>query len=1402
MTDAFTTPAQDQTPALDLSGRPDFSKTMMGALADQRSYYEGGGPDERDQKIVRPPLGDQQTPLPPLKINPITHEDVAANPNVPPSHIALAKAFQAQEAALPGGGKLAFNYYVDQAQRALTDSSSRALPRTTQELYRSWSDPGRLKAEAEAMARNVPETWWKTPTRLPQWIFWKGAPWLLQQPPELLPKVAHAIGGQPAAELTEAAVAAGFPEVHGQAEAWKTAKEISAELRTAARPLGHDAAVGSVLDGLGAEGGITPAKPAKPMKPGPVEVPGTQTALAPVRLGPGDTLGKAKPTLHTGPNSELKVTFAAPHDFENPLPMDTIATGQAPNGNKITYYWSNLSPVVAVEADKKGSVVKRYKPNDINFPPAPINRFGIAQVPGDVMDEVMTTRSSAATDYKTLSEQSERRDPMNPVMSALAERIRTIAGNVRSYVIPDHLMTINPEDRNNVNWGEYNPSHHYIAVSEGAAKVPDQLNSTILHEGVHASIDRTLEDNLHIARATLEVARATRDAMGQAEWEKLYASLNPREFLPEAIADGPLRDRLMQIPKTDKVQKAINTMQLKSGRPPTDIRNAWDAVKAIAKDVFKIKSGEDSLFDSVLQIGAQSEAHLRNRPTGIVQDWLNKMVRHNTLAVIMHDDDLWRNNLEPLRLPDVQPQIRKGDEGKPFEHRPDTMSTMVLPDGGSLVMGVRTNNNGGIGFVYNGLGELQRVVMTELDANGNLSGERELPASDHIPFAVPHGPLYSEALSEVGPDKRHEVLSARSDKVDLYPNFAKNIGNQYHKFLGEHIASHIPDLIVYRMAGEDLPSSRGAKPRPGIIVGGQYFPYSHYMTVNGSMSRSDIDTNLVHEGYHGAFVGALERSPKLVDLVTRIATEAKTALAPRMSEHDIAYGFTDPHEMVAESGSNIKLQTALAGVKISNRLANRVAEVTGRPAETVWGSIKNIAKSILGIKSPEAESAGINTALDAMLSVHSTLAAHLRYTPAGVRETEEIVTGLRNMSRYGGRSPVWSSPADKFPSRFPWLPSEAPLSHETRGDQGKTVQAPEKPSIHVPDGFGGLMKRAFLGSGVSRLEGGVGIPGAGGHIFNGGRIEFDYKYGEPDNAVITDRNGDPHWFTPDTAWFKFPVGPLLNSDLRQLPNVERDRILSARAIKTTTFVNAASDYWNKGMIDGDIPGTPDFLLRNMFNKIAARADNVKTYIFDHWAMPSTREGRTSNPSFYDAMGGYIAMNANASFRTLVHEGIHAAFFRAIRQRPDLSNIVSQIATEAATWHQRMTYPFKNMDEFITMSLSQREFQAHLSSIPASQDLINRLNGLGGDRTPVTSLWDSMKHIARKAFGITRPEKNLFDAMMDVGGELSQDVKTSGGLEPYGRNIYAYHVEQTRLAQHGGGETRTPSGFMLWQEPAR
>jgi hypothetical protein len=393
------------------------------------------------------------------------------------------------------------------------------------------------------------------------------------------------------------------------------------------------------------------------------QIPGKET--------PGEpTPYKTRPSLHTSKTPELYMT---PHfmkrDPDNPSVPDTSLAGMTSAGNDITYFYAHTKPIIAMES-KEGRLIKRYRPDDIQFPHAPIEIHDVDIFDKDKIREAYEARSDNYGPYSTISKLGERMEPVDKIHAAISERIRSIAGDPGVYVIPSHLMPIE-KDRDPLTPGAagvYIASHHSILVDSGIMKEPGMFNETILHEGVHASIDHAMMNNLHIATAVREVAKATRDSLGEHKWKNIYASSTPREFMTESLSNPTLRDHLIGIRTTPAVKQAIIELERAHGVPPSPIQNMWDAVKAVTRRVFMIKPNEESLFDSILKISSHAEHQLQKTPAGSTPWDMSAYYKHIGMMTTMEaEPGLWQTTTP---VPTISPRQHLDDMMKSMETTP------------------------------------------------------------------------------------------------------------------------------------------------------------------------------------------------------------------------------------------------------------------------------------------------------------------------------------------------------------------------------------------------------------------------------------------------------------------------------------------------------------------------------------------------------------------------------------------------------------------------------------------------------------------------------------------------------------------------------------------------------------
>jgi hypothetical protein len=229
---------------------------------------------------------------------------------------------------------------------------------------------------------------------------------------------------------------------------------------------------------------------------------------------------------------------------------------------------------------------------------------------------------------------------------------------------------------------------------------------------------------------------------------------------------------------------------------------------------------------------------------------------------------------------------------------------------------------------------------------------------------------------------------------------------------------------------------------------------------------------------------------------------------------------------------------------------------------------------------------------------------------------------------------------------------------------------------------------------------------------------------------------------------------------------KRELIAAASAVRSgrfSDFVGEATDAYQNFSWYKPITRS---IFRRFLQQINSLASDVPVYVVPDTVYENDLGKGFGTAAFYSPHGNFIAIkesHANFSaFNTgasqlLLHEGVHAAFTKAIYANQKMLDLVNDVYHEAVANSTRWTFPSRraqygltNVDEFIAEAISNRDFQKFLANIKATPYLIEKL---GLTKSRPRSMWDVFTRMVGKALRLSPVHDTLLGAAMKVSSQL-------------------------------------------------
>lgn len=196
-------------------------------------------------------------------------------------------------------------------------------------------------------------------------------------------------------------------------------------------------------------------------------------------------------------------------------------------------------------------------------------------------------------------------------------------------------------------------------------------------------------------------------------------------------------------------------------------------------------------------------------------------------------------------------------------------------------------------------------------------------------------------------------------------------------------------------------------------------------------------------------------------------------------------------------------------------------------------------------------------------------------------------------------------------------------------------------------------------------------------------------------------------------------------------------------------------------------------------------------------------GKPFTDGFYDSVGDFIVLNqdfVNSAPQHIVgqvilHEGIHAAFFKATWENPEIRSQLYRILDEArfgtitSELPLNRTYGLTNINELITEGLTTPEFQHYLAQIPASRALVRDL-GLSSN---IKTVWDWFVQVVRSALRLPSSHGTLLHALMRVTSQLE------AGASALNERVLSDKAIRDALGEEGGTGAARPASLSYSKE---
>lgn len=233
--------------------------------------------------------------------------------------------------------------------------------------------------------------------------------------------------------------------------------------------------------------------------------------------------------------------------------------------------------------------------------------------------------------------------------------------------------------------------------------------------------------------------------------------------------------------------------------------------------------------------------------------------------------------------------------------------------------------------------------------------------------------------------------------------------------------------------------------------------------------------------------------------------------------------------------------------------------------------------------------------------------------------------------------------------------------------------------------------------------------------------------------------------------------------------------VSQKPVKAQATLTYAATVTELKKLAGDQWSALDKLTLRM---ILNRAASTKVHIVSDEDMDSLEPGAYG---FFDVKTKDIVLSETALSspkimrHVVLHEGLHAAFANALRQKGngDLRMIFAEIIDAAradpdieSNFQKETpdTYGLTDIDELISETFSNKALRDLLASKQAPKDIAKYVNGFTGQSRLTMTLWDGVLSIIRKALKLPPRSMTLLDAVLRTTKELDARSDDNAAIE--------------------------------------
>jgi hypothetical protein len=273
------------------------------------------------------------------------------------------------------------------------------------------------------------------------------------------------------------------------------------------------------------------------------------------------------------------------------------------------------TPKVELKGDEVNAVKDRAGTFKIETKKRPkIRRIGGGEVPFTDeqyygLQNIHPTETRTLREYAGVLPKSAGDGAMNRILSPyITHRLKAFIGNIPVHLIPyEEMQSIVPNSQGFYINADGKPR---IYLSEDLARDPRMMQHVLLHEGMHAALEKAIEDNPHLKQTVRLIMDEAKAYLGKNVGPELkYGFTDEHEFMSEAMSNPHFQDMLAEAKASNLLKSRL---QLNS---PLTLR---DVIVHMIRQVLGIANNPHDfrLIEAALRVSNQLMAASANSELG------------------------------------------------------------------------------------------------------------------------------------------------------------------------------------------------------------------------------------------------------------------------------------------------------------------------------------------------------------------------------------------------------------------------------------------------------------------------------------------------------------------------------------------------------------------------------------------------------------------------------------------------------------------------------------------------------------------------------------------------------------------------------------------------------------------